>query len=105
MLAVAAVAVQPAVADRRVGEHGDEHRCQPHACAKLRHRVLLVEEVDVGLHRGGLLHHALAKRANGRHIRSHDAIALLRHPLDLIQSADRLHAQPEKSDAERLADL
>ena len=54
------------------------------------------------MHRGGLLHHALAQLADLEHVRRHDAVALLRHPFDLFQAAHRLHAEAEKDNSERL---
>ncbi len=80
-------------------------RRESHAGAKLRHGVFFVEKIDVGLHRGGLLHHALAERADFGHVRPHDAVAFFRHPLDFLDAAHRLHAEAEKNDIERFRTL
>src|SRR5919108_6536963 len=102
VLAKASVASYLAFADRRIGEHGNEHRGKPHPRTELRHRVLFVAVVDIGLDRSGLLHHALTQSAHLQHVRRHDSIARLGHPLDFVQPAYRLHAQAEKNDAERI---
>src|SRR5262249_41430306 len=60
--------------------------------------------VDVGLDGGRLLHHALAEGADPRHVRAHDPVALLRHPLDLLEAADRLHAEAQEGEPELVAD-
>src|SRR4029434_9441643 len=105
MLSEAPIAIELPVANRRVGEHGNDNRCQPHAGAKLRHGVFFVVVIDIRLHRGGLFHHALAESAHLGHIRTHDAITLLRYPFDLFQPADRLHAQTQENYIQRLRDF
>ncbi|MFN8640899.1 MAG: hypothetical protein U0802_04275 [Candidatus Binatia bacterium] len=58
------VAVEIAVAERRVGEHRREQRTDAHADAQLLHRVGFAAVVDVDLHGRGLRHHALTERAD-----------------------------------------
>ena len=48
------------------------------------------------------IHTWWATTADFEHVWRHDAVALLRHPLDLFQAAYRLHAEPQKYNAERL---
>ena len=62
MSAEAVIAVEAAITERRIGEDRVEQRHDSHADAQLAHRVRLVAVVQIGLHPGGLLHHALAER-------------------------------------------
>ena len=105
VLAEAAIAVQLPLANRRIGKHGDNDRRQPHAGAELRHRILFVAVVDIGLNRGGLFHHPLTESPDLEHVGRHDAITLLRYPFDLCQPADRLHSQPQKNDIQRICNF
>src|SRR6185312_5572785 len=55
-------------------------------------------------HGRGLLHHAVPERPDLRHVRRHDPVADLRHPLDVLERGERLHAEPEEGDAELVCD-
>ncbi len=95
MSAKAVIAVEAAVAQRRVRENCVQQRHDPHADAHLLHRVALVAVVEIGLHARGLLHHALPEFPLARHVRVHDVVAGFRQQLDLIDTADRLHPEAE----------
>ena len=60
--------------------------------AHLRRGVGLVGEVEVDLHGRGAQHHVEAARADGRHVRAHHVVALLRHPRDVGARAERAQA-------------
>src|SRR5687767_13652772 len=105
MLTITSVAIQLAIADGRVSEHGNKDGCQSHARAKLYHGILFVTVIDIGLDSRRLLHHALAQPADFGHIGPHDSVPFFWHPLDFMQSAHRLHAQSEENNVERLRNL
>src|SRR5205823_8692274 len=45
-----------------------------------------------------------AERADLRHVRSHDAVAGLRDPLDVLERAERLDAKAQEGEPELVAD-
>src|SRR5206468_128790 len=95
---------QLALADRRVRKHGRDQRDEAHRDAQLVDGVTLVAEIVVGLDRRRLLHHALTHGPDLQHVRAHDLVAALRHPLDLVDAAQRLDAEAEEYDPEGVAD-
>ena len=96
MAAHAHIAVQFAVREGRVGKHGGQNRNQAHTDLELGHGVGFIAEIEIDLDRGRLFHHPMAQPADLLHIRGHEVIARFGNPLDIVERADRLHAEIQK---------
>ena len=87
--AVALIATRLRVDDRRGGPQRGQDRGDGVQRAQLAAGVGLVGEIEVGLHRGGALHHLEAARAHGGHVRAHHGVPQLGHPRDVVAPTER----------------